>query len=148
MNQGIEPKRVSDEPLSITKQIENCVLALHLWSEVTPRRVRLDTWHCGTHACFGGHLATWPEFRAQGVQRMNDDGEPIMHTKGGNTLWAGEVSQRLFGSDDLFCMANACRADFGMPVRTSDHKLVVNRLEEQIERLTQRLIDRKHASRK
>lgn len=119
---------------TITKdqQIKNCLLALSIWAEVPPRRVKLDSWKCGTHACFGGHMATWPEFQAKGVFPDERDGAPRMMGEDGLNVGTWTVAQHLFGNHELF------RVRFGIdPKRLSDHELVVRRLEDQIVELSQ-----------
>lgn len=81
------------------EQLANLELALRLWNErVRPRKVSADLayWKCGTQACFGGHLGTWPEFQAKGVSRWSN-GAPRM-----DDLNSVNISQHLFGSDYLF----------------------------------------------
>lgn len=119
------------KPLTKTQQIENCLLALANWSEVSPHSVNLRVWRCGTHACFGGHLATWPEFRAKGV-RTNPEGSPFMGA-GTGFMWSVDVAQHLFGNSALF-NARGLHADGGL--RLSDHRVVVRRLENQIAALS------------
>lgn len=63
--------------LSKEQQLANCKLALDIWkTRVDPESVVLHSWTCGSHACFGGHLATWPEFQAMGVKRSEYSGAP------------------------------------------------------------------------
>lgn len=95
----------------------NTKLAWALWMvRVTPEQVTpyLASWTCGTHACFGGHLATWPEFQAMGVLSPS---EPFWKSR------LASEDTRLFGDARLF---NARRAEGGRSV--SDHEVVVNRL--------------------
>lgn len=110
------------------QQLENIRLAARLWVDrVEPRDVvkGLDVWVCGTQACFGGHLAAWPEFRALGVL-VGPYGRPT-------TVWnldAHETAWALFGDEDLFAEAGDHPADgevedFGY----SDHELVLARLD-------------------
>lgn len=126
--------------LTKNQQIENCLLALSLWAEVPPRKVvaGLSDWTCGTQACFGGHLATWPEFRAQGV--CPTDGSPELRQPGSAEVigYSHAVSKYLFGSFDLFHSAGHAAADDQLPRNASAHRVVVNRLEHQIQRLQER----------
>jgi len=69
-------------PDDFKRHLSNSQLALRLWQErVKPAEVieSLGAWHCGTQACFGGHLVTWPEFQAMGVRRglsfLSDGGD-------------------------------------------------------------------------
>lgn len=94
------------------KQRDNLLEALNvMWPSVPPENVfpALAAFRsgdkfkakptCGTVACFGGWCAWWPSFRAQGV-RVNPDnvGAPMM----GNSYWAAEVAEKLFGDYGLF----------------------------------------------
>lgn len=130
------------------QQLANIDLAARLWGErVTPDKVveRLTVWAsphpnmCGTQACFGGHLATWPEFRAMGVRTRKEAGEedPVMRhgPDMDGVQWPYEVASVLFGDEQLFeprgghpagpSYDNAPDSDDGS---ISDYELVVNRL--------------------
>ena len=127
------------DPLSKDQQIENCLLALWLWSKVPPRRVSRDlaAWRCGTHACFGGHLATWPDFQKMGVQ-VGFDGSPTIadFNPGGEPALPTQVSKHLFGKESLiFCRLAASEGPESQGM--SDHEVVVERLQHQIEQLSQ-----------
>lgn len=113
------------------EQVVNCLLALCKWSKVPPRRVALELWTCGAKACFGGHLATWPEFNAMGVS-AGSEGAPRMRSPYNQTefFYASRTSHRLFG-DDLFDAHH-----FQEARDLSDHALIVRRLENQIVALT------------
>jgi hypothetical protein len=153
------PDDVRDE------RIVNILLAAWRWSEVSPRSVNLRTWGCGTHACFGGHLASWPEFQDKGVRvfDMNPDergrGEPVMqlcgvgHEPFGKQLGPREVAYELFGNSELFDL-RGCYLDYELGVSgadtfaeiwrvrpdgrplISDHKLVSMRIARQLEMLS------------
>ena len=103
--------------------LHNTRLALALWKErVKPAQVVPDlrAWACGTQACFGGHLATWPEFRAMGV-RADCYGAPVLH---GESL--SQVPWELFGNYGLFYS----REDWER--EGTDYEVVVKRLETHI----------------
>lgn len=130
--------------LSKTKQIENLILAAMLWNEESPRKVRLDRWVCGTHACFGGRLAMSPEFQAKGVE-PGGDGQPLLFNKKRELIATGAgVAQELFGDPWMFSsrdphvdgtVAHETTKDYRR-YKVSDHKLVARRLEKQFEALT------------
>lgn len=127
------------QPLTTEQKLQNCILALANWNDVSPRSVRLDSWRCGTHACFGGHLARWPEFKAMGVKADIADGAPQIDTQD-CLLDGSEVAEHLFGSSTMFFAAGFSRDDDLEDLREADdHRLVVNRLECQIARLTEQL---------
>jgi hypothetical protein len=113
--------------LSKTEKIENVLLAMMLWAEEKPESINLRNWRCGTQACFGGRLATWPEFKAQGVRRTSR-GAP--HIEG-----TAFVAYHLFGHSSLFWIHGAASDDSSLGDVT-DYEIIVNRLEAQIERLT------------
>lgn len=128
----------------IQKQIDNCILALKLWRErVKPEDVspRLYQWKCGTQACFGGHLATWEEFKKLGV-RSDSDGAPYI--SGYWMIPTDTVSGYLFGHPNMFKMVGHCDFDregemgivlsvWGEPIQKNlDYEVVIHRLERQI----------------
>lgn len=125
------------DDLTNDEKVVNCLLALMRWDEVPPRAVvpSLGMWTCGTQACFGGHLATWPEFWEMGVRPSKVDFEGF--GIGEPTAWGlrcHDVARRLFGSSDMFMAQGMCDHDDGTG-RTA-HAVVVNRLESQIVELT------------
>ena len=107
--------------------IENTLLAAWLWSEVPPACVieGLHDWRCGTQACFGGHLAHWPEFKAKGV-RAGLDGRPTMAF----VDCAADISHHLFGDASMFAPLHAHRADNDLAYmqHPPEHEVVANRL--------------------
>ena len=129
--------------------LENCKLALQLWQErVTPEMVNLDTWSsygrdCGTQACFGGWLATWPEFQAMGITQCpantdngNYRGEPLWFAK--DLTFGIEVGKELFGTSLFAGRVYICHDDdTAEDPELSDYELVVDRLEKQIALLEQ-----------
>jgi hypothetical protein len=125
--------------LTEEQQLQNCLLATVLWDTVTPRQVYLDDWRrencgaksCGMKACFGGWLATWPEFRDQGV-RAHRDGFPMLVDENGEETGINGfgVAQYLFGDANLFDGRN-----FGG--RASQHQQVRERLRRRIEELSE-----------
>lgn len=133
------------------KQRDNLEMALVMWTAVDPESVDpgLGEWFCGTHACFGGHLATWEYFIEQGVnayygnsasERGLFDGEPVLQRT--DCLATGTaVSRELFGEYGFF----SPRGSTGMDEKISrilgvhacdpdcedisDHELVLRRIE-------------------
>jgi hypothetical protein len=133
------------QELSHEQKLANIDLATRLWKErVKPEQVvqYLHTWACGTQACFGGHLATWPEFREMGVRTLKEIGVTCSNS------WASapcmeygrfegvEVAAILFGDPTLFDARGACRFD-DERAGVSDHGLVLGRLEAARTRLLQ-----------
>lgn len=111
--------------LSNDEQIVNCLLALSLWAEVPPECVNLGSWRCGTHACFGGHLATWPEFQAVGVM-ATEEGAP---TENRLPFDSSNVAHCLFGDWNLFYAKGHYPIDLSSDTH---HETIVRRLEQQI----------------
>ena len=118
--------------MSPKQHLTNCQLALRLWEATPPEQVveGLRHYSCGTQACFGGHLATWPEFQAMGVE-ASEEGAPV--------LWFGDYRYRgqmvagaLFGTEGLF------RTRFWQE-EGADYEVVVQRLKVQIYRLERAL---------
>lgn len=125
---------------AIEQKLENCKLALRLWNErVTPDQVvkELNEWTCETQACFGGWLATWPEFRDMGVF-ASYVGSPIM-VAGSELLDPSLVSNRLFGDRNMFKVRGLGPAGGDEEKAPSAHAAVVLRLETQIDYLTREL---------
>ena len=92
--------------------LENLKLAKRKWQEVQPRHVTpgLMFWRwetdCGTLACFGGHLATWPEFQAMGVKVSDAGGRPAYDSLTEDLHLEGlDVADHLFGDRELFVAA-------------------------------------------
>ncbi len=105
----------------------NLILAAWRWNETPAKKVvpGLRAWRCGTQACFGGHLATWPEFRAQGVHVVSFSHEPAIGLQ-----LSDEVSEILFGAHTLF-MPSGLLGD-----ERNAWAAVRERLEDQFERVT------------
>ncbi len=121
--------------------IDNLQLAREKWLQVPPEEVipgllrwrsewRADAGPCGL-ACFGGHLAAWPEFQALGVY-TGPGGEPRMFGWG-----ARQVSKTLFGSAWLFVPRNECEGDIDIDDMCTDHELVLRRIDKLIAQLQQ-----------
>lgn len=111
------------------QQLGNTELARKLWLErVKPEQVKLDRWSCGTQACFGGHLATWPEFQAMGV-RTDCYGAPRM-----GDLSPLDVAEALFGDLSLFGGQGFAE------MRLTHYETVVKRLEVQAANLRRKLV--------
>lgn len=78
------------------------------WQSVNPKRVSLDDWKCGTHACLAGHAGTLPEFRAEGFR--------LAHRRGNHFPKYGddegfEACWMFFGTLELFEARGCDRAD-------------------------------------
>lgn len=101
----------------------NVAVALKYWQEKPwTEHCTADTKAtCGTIACFGGWVALYPYFQAQGVFPNPVNGAPMMPPLAGS-----EVAEFLFGDADLFRTRGAHRADSGF--FGTDHELVTNRL--------------------
>jgi len=113
------------------QQLDNCKLALKLWLErVKPEQVveGLRHYRCGTQACFGGHLATWPEFQVMGVAE-SEEGVPWL----GHRYRGQEVAGVLFGTEGLFSTR-------GRDEKGTDYEVVAQRLKVQIYRLERALL--------
>lgn len=131
------------------QQRDNLEMALVMWTAVDPEHVALGSWSCGSHACFGGHLASWEHFIEQGVRQCKVAGrhngiwqsefEPYMGAThdARPTVSGFDVAVRLFGDDELF---NSRREDtdeedfdhvifetLGRDI--SDHELALRRME-------------------
>ena len=117
--------------LTVDKQIENCILALCNWAEVSEEHVVLEDWRCGSQACFGGHLATWDDFRAQGVGQSSFYGWPRLSN--GIDTRPSDVSEFLFGSAEMFTIF---APDEILSLPKPPYERIVNRLENQITRLS------------
>lgn len=113
------------------QQIENLILAAWRWSETKADRIipRLCDWRCGTQACFGGHLVTWPEFADMGVRPYSAEyQEPVMPSLAEGLYSSSAVARELFGCGQMFFPR--------IGEKGTDHAVIVNRLEAQFERLT------------
>lgn len=122
------------------QQLENCKLALRLWKErVKPEQVTkgLNSWTCGTQACFGGWLATWPEFRALGIV-PDGQGAPIA-TEYETTLASGSLSRILFGDRGMLFPCGLGPAGVAEENAASAYEAVVLRLEVRIAALERRI---------
>lgn len=112
------------------QQLANIALARELWLQVPPEQVvpGLGTWYCGTQACFGGHLARWPQFQALGV-RLPTFGSPLFGLHAGRMFRVDEV---LFGDPRIFHERGEHPADEGPRNEGSDipdHEVVLRRLD-------------------
>jgi hypothetical protein len=127
--------------MKITKQQhDNLIYARDWWKTVPPETVAedLSTWNCGTHACFGGHVAMNDHFKAQGVTPSNVYGCPMM--EGENFVEDGDdVAKILFGSRMLFAYRNGnslrwiehgrTLLEFEKDKTHTDHEVVANRIQ-------------------
>lgn len=107
------------------KFLSNLLIARERWLKTPVDNVIpwLGGWRCGTQACFGAHLYTWEEFRAQGV--YNGYGAPRIMV-GQHERVGASVADLLFGDASLFEMAHHCSTS------ASAHAEVVRRLDRAI----------------
>lgn len=118
------------------QQIANLKYALEvMWPKVDPATVLLTEWRCGTYACFGGHVAVDPYFKALGVW-PGHVGAPYMDL-GPDQIGPERVGKRLFDDEDIFRSRFFHPADphreSGMP----DHEIVRRRLEHALWKIQQ-----------
>jgi hypothetical protein len=113
------------------QQLANLKLALRLWQErANPDNVDLNDWchfdgpdgACGSTACFGGHLATWPEFQAMGVIPDPESGAPRFADDPESSSFT--VSRVLFGNSSLFDPRHAFADGDDAWAQTSEGDLV------------------------
>jgi hypothetical protein len=106
-------------------QLHNATLARELWQErVSEDDVDLGHWKCGTQACFGGHLGTWPEFRNLPGALQESWGTP--HFENPNV----QVDIVLFGELMFYSQQPS---EHGR----RQHEIILDRLDRQIEFLSQ-----------
>jgi hypothetical protein len=125
---------------SLDKWIANTELALRLWRErVKPEHVIEDLhwWRdykpgCGTQACFGGWLVTWPEFQAMGVR---EDRWGVPSIGGRSPISGGELSFELFGTSSLFSVRGVGSGDSLIPESWNGWQVVECRLLKNLLRL-------------
>lgn len=115
------------------QQRDNLWIAMWRWLETKPEEVvpNLYVWQedleptcapsCSSPACLGGHLAWWPEFRAQGIY-ADKYGAPR-----GPAITQFCVALSMLGDDALFDKRNRHPAD--KRFTGTDHELVGNRLD-------------------
>lgn len=122
--------------LTPDQQLFNCLMARHIWVErVKPESVveGLNAWTCGTHACFGGHLATWSEFQEIMEVFPGGSGEPRIGGIGiGITMT--NPDDFLFGDARMFNPRGAHDSDYFHP-EASDWEIVIHRLDHRINEL-------------
>lgn len=120
------------------QQLFFCLLAAHKWiTEVKPKDVVRDlaNWSCGTQACFGGHLATWPEFvEIAGVRTFC--GAP-RNPSGVHSSY-DYPDAWLLGDYTMFNTRGGHSADAGND-SVSDYELVIRRLDYRIKQLQEEL---------
>lgn len=118
----LQTNAVVNDPQTFEFQLKNTDLALARWKTVDPASVveDLEVWRCGTQACFGGHLSTWPEFQELGLVSW-DDGQPLV--AGNTSLPPALISLAVFGQATLFNAVSY--RDEGK----TEHEIVINRLE-------------------
>lgn len=128
-------KSEMDIPYETTpeQQLFFCLLAAHKWvTEVEPGQVApgLRAWTCGTQACFGGHVASWSEFREIAAVGVGAEGSPV------NPRLACSMfpDKWLFGDDSMFDPRGCHDADDLHP-HASDYDIVVHRLDHRIRQL-------------
>ena len=111
--------------------LDNLDIAQTMMERISDVYVELSWWRgsgdeCGTCACFGGHVAVEPAFKAQGIVQYHIDGSPTMLSDDGRNssdTSPSEVSAILFGDPDMFYS----RTDAEMGVtydRASDEDIV------------------------
>lgn len=114
------------------QQYDNLWIAYLRWQEVDPATVDLHYWNCGTFACFGGHCAVMPEFKAQGLRLFERPPGHAGIKLGGDEMgwWYGmDTASVLFGDSMLFNSRGGCASDIGA---SSDWHAVLLRLENAI----------------
>jgi len=121
--------------------LENTKIARGYWLTVPDENVARDLSFfrdsnrtgkhtCKTIACFGGWVCAMPEFIAMGVQ-ASASGIPEIGLKYGS-----RVSSFLFGDFDLFMARGYCEYDRAMKHTSTDHAIVLNRLDMHIAALS------------
>lgn len=121
---------VEDERGRTARWCRNLLLARRLWVErVKPEDVvpYLSEWTCGTQACFGGHLASWPEFQAMGLAHpVRFRPSLSVRLTGGTSVLEGAniVPRYLFGENWVFYPREP-EEDEG----ESDYQVVLNRID-------------------
>ncbi len=130
--------------------LSNLILARAKWVQTPAANVTpgLAAWSqdtvqpsCGVIACFGGHLATWPEFQAMGV-RVSTHGSPHIPPKDDPFSQGPEgcmVAGVLFGRPTLFKSRGCCGYDNDDVDHLSDHALVLHRLDSAIAAVKEQL---------
>ena len=88
-----------DGKLGEDKWLSNLLIARERWVRVPVDEVipGLCQWRCGTLACFGGHLCTWPEFIAQGIY-VNAFGAPQHDAHEPEIVLFGDYAMGLFST--------------------------------------------------
>lgn len=119
--------------------LHNTELFLKLWKDrVRPEIVIKDLrdWRCGTQACAGGHLATWPEFKAIGGA-VTGLRAPFLQKELLDGVFVGTngVAEYLFRNRDLFSSVYFDEKYSDL----NDYDLVIKRFEEQIKYLENKI---------
>jgi hypothetical protein len=116
--------------------VHNCNLAEKLWRErVQVDNVNLQQWvstqalppgHCGRIACFGGHLASWPEFMQISGAGTRSYGAPvvIIPRDDGGPNSEIDAEELLFGNDWIFDTRNMSEDSDDEP----DYEIVLQRI--------------------
>lgn len=122
---------------TLENKLEYSELALKKWRELDPKSVypSLARWRstCGTQSCFGGHLATWPEFQALGILPDIKASFPCMLKKDGRLRYPQKIASLLFGNPRIFQIKDS--SEYSL----SDHEAIVQRLEHCISDLKARI---------
>lgn len=125
-------------PIQVTrKQRDNALYARDvMWPSIKPENVsrRLMEWRCGAAACFGGWVAMYPFFKAQGIF-PSCEGAPLLAAKSDRV----DGQYFLFGIDTIFGPRNGIMdglvfGDKRVKEDITDHQLVTRRLDWLIEK--------------
>lgn len=99
--------------------VHNCDLAEKLWYErVKPENVNLNTWSCGTVACFGGHIAQWPEFLLLQFAHVQEHVPEFLIP---GIPYSRSAGYEIFGNDWIFNGRSSCESD-------TDYSIVLARI--------------------
>jgi hypothetical protein len=96
-----------------TKWLKNLSLSLTEWAKVPEENVvrDLNSWTCGTQACFGGWVAQQPYFQAQGVRVFDPRSKVDRYPALDGIATVSGVSYELFGYRELFHTREICPLD-------------------------------------
>jgi hypothetical protein len=100
---------------------KNVSASLGFWNSDSITNFQTYIPNCGTVACFGGWVAHWPGFVAQGVTM-----DPVGHYPLIEGAGPRRVATNLFGDGGIFMLAGCHPADENF--QGSEHDLVTNRL--------------------
>lgn len=101
-------RNFNEEPSDLW--LRNLLIARRRWEATPIKEVAPELGvfrsECRTLACFGGHVACWPEFQAQGVHPSEWLGAPQMREPDGMQVLSWHVAGKLFGDCNLFSTAD------------------------------------------